>query len=150
MFPILKYPSYNIRLQEGKSQDELLVFDTVRKKWLLLTPEEWVRQHVVNYLIEEKKYPLSLISLEKEVNLNGTKKRYDIVVYSKQLIPEIIIECKAPEISLSEKVLEQALRYNLILNVNYVFITNGLNDFIYHHNSVLKELPSYHDLFGKN
>lgn len=149
MFPVLKYPTYNIRLKEGKD-NKLFVFDTIRKKWLLLTPEEWVRQHVVNYLIEEKKYPLSLISLEKEIDLNGTKKRYDIVVYSKQLTPEIIIECKAPEIKLSESVLEQALRYNLILHVNYVFITNGLSDFTYYKNSALNELPSYHDLFGGN
>jgi len=149
VFPTLKYPTFNIRLKEGKGKN-LFVFDAIRKKWLLLTPEEWVRQHVVNYLIHEKGYPLSLISLEKEIELNGNKKRYDIVVYTKQLTPEIIIECKSPEIPLSEKVLEQALRYNLILNVNYVFITNGLNDFTYHNNGLISNLPSYHDLFGSN
>ena len=149
MFPPLKYPTFNIRLKEGKGKS-IFVFDVIRKKWLLLTPEEWVRQHVVNYLIHEKAYPLALISLEKEIELNGNKKRYDIVVYTKQLTPEIIIECKSPEIPLSEKVLEQALRYNLILNVNYVFITNGLNDFTYHKNGTINDLPSYHDLFGSN
>lgn len=149
MFPTLIYPTFNIRLKEGKGKT-LFVFDVIRKKWLLLTPEEWVRQHVVNYLIYEKGYPLSLISLEKEIELNGNRKRYDVVVYTKQLTPEIIIECKSPEIPLSEKVLEQALRYNLILKVNYVFITNGLNDFTYHNNTALADLPSYQDLFGSN
>lgn len=142
MFPLLKYPTFNIRLKQN-SKDKLFVFDTIRKKWLLLTPEEWVRQHVINYLIIEKKYPASLISLEKEIELNGAKKRYDIVVYSKDLKPEIIIECKAPEIALSQEVLEQALRYNLILDVNYVFITNGKMDAIYHQGKLLNELPDF-------
>jgi hypothetical protein len=147
VFPLLKYPSFNIRLKQD-NKDKLFVFDSIRKKWLLLSQEEWVRQHFVNFLVDQKKYPASLISLEKEIELNGTKKRYDIVVYSKQLKPEIIIECKAPEIELSEQVLEQALRYNLILNVNYVVITNGLIDAIYHKGKSLNELPVFDDLFS--
>lgn len=145
MFPILKYPTFNIRLKQDEKQ-QLFVFDAIRKKWLILTPEEWVRQHVVNYLITEKNYPTSLISLEKEVILNGTKKRYDVVVYDKQMQPIIIIECKAPEIPLTEHVLEQALRYDLVLNGQYIFITNGLTDVVYHQKKVLEKLPAYNEL----
>lgn len=146
MFPILKYPTFNIRLKQDEKQ-QLFVFDVIRKKWLILTPEEWVRQHVVNYLITEKNYPTSLISLEKEVILNGTKKRYDIVVFDKQMQPVIIVECKAPEIPLTEQVLEQALRYDLVLNGQFILITNGLTDVVYHQKKVLDKLPAYNE-FG--
>lgn len=149
MFPKLKYPTFNIRLKQN-AKDKLFVFDTIRKKWLLLTPEEWVRQHVVNYLIIEKKYPASFISVEKEIELNGTKKRYDIVVYSKELKPDIIIECKAPEIELSELVLEQALRYDLVLQVNYVFITNGRTDAVYQNGNLLNDLPAFNEFLRGN
>jgi hypothetical protein len=123
-----------------------LVFDAIRKKWLQLTPEEWVRQHVVNYFITQQKYPASLISLEKEIELNGVKKRYDVVVYTKELKPFIIVECKAPGVDLSQDVLEQAARYNLILNVEYVFITNGLKDQLYKGGSIANNLPSFDEL----
>jgi type I site-specific restriction endonuclease len=140
MFPLLKYPSINIRLKHGK-ENQVFIFDNIRKKWLLLTPEEWVRQHAVNYLITEKKYKPSLISLEKEIELNGTKKRYDIVVYDKSLNPFIIIECKAPEIALTDSVLEQALRYNLVLKVPFIMITNGMNDLVIKDGTPIKDLP---------
>lgn len=141
MFPQLKYPTYNIRLMQD-AKGKVKVFDEIRRKWLQLTPEEWVRQHLINYLVKEKKYPISLISVEKELVLNDTKKRYDIVVYSKSLEPIIIIECKAPEVNLSEKVLEQALRYNLVLKVPYLMISNGLNDFIINGTNKMNELPN--------
>lgn len=127
-------------MQDAKGK--VKVFDEIRRKWLQLTPEEWVRQHLINYLVKEKKYPISLISVEKELVLNDTKKRYDIVVYSKSLEPIIIIECKAPEVNLSEKVLEQALRYNLVLKVPYLMISNGLNDFIINGTNKMNELPN--------
>lgn len=145
MFPILKYPTFNIRLKQDQKQ-RLFVFDEIRKKWLSLTPEEWVRQHVVNFLISVKKYPLSFISLEKEIELNGTKKRYDVVVYNKAMKPLIIIECKAPEVSLSEQVLEQALRYNLVLDVQFILITNGLSDAVFNFSKQINELPAYNEL----
>jgi len=127
-----------------------LVFDAIRKKWLQLTPEEWVRQHVVNYFIIQQKYPSSLISLEKEIELNGIKKRYDVVVYTKELKPFIIVECKAPGVELSQEVLEQASRYNLILNVDYVFITNGLKDQLYKGGVIANELPAFDEFLGKS
>lgn len=111
----------------------------------MLTPEEWVRQHVVNYLIVLKKYPLSLISVEKEIVLNGMKKRYDIVVYDRNLQPDIIIECKGPDVLLTTSVLEQALRYNLILESNYVVITNGMEERVFHNKTWISELPEYSD-----
>lgn len=142
MFPLLKYPSYNIRLKQDAKQN-ISVFDNIRKKWLVLTPEEWVRQHTVNYLTEVKKFPATLIALEKEIELNGTKRRCDIVVYSKDLKPFIIIECKAFEIDLSQAVLDQALRYNLVLSVPYIMITNGLADAIYHFQERIDSLPDH-------
>ncbi len=147
MFPELKYPPFNIRLKEG-AKDKVQVFDGIRKKWLLLTPEEWVRQHVVNFFMTQHNYPASLISLEKEIELNGVKKRYDVVVYTKALKPFIIVECKAPGIDLTAEVLDQAARYNLKLNVEYVFITNGLKDQLYRSGSIASSLPAYHEFPG--
>ncbi|MBK6521214.1 MAG: type I restriction enzyme HsdR N-terminal domain-containing protein [Sphingobacteriaceae bacterium] len=80
-----------------------MVFDAIRKKWLQLTPEEWVRQHVVNYFITQQKYPASLISLEKEIELNGVKKRYDVVVYTKELKPFIIVRMQSSGVDLSQE-----------------------------------------------
>lgn len=93
---------------------------------------------------------MSLISLEKEIILNGTKKRYDIVVYDQQLQPVIIVECKAPEIQLTEQVLEQALRYDLVLNGQYVMITNGLVDHVFQQKKRLQNLPAYNELGNSN
>lgn len=114
-----------------KQGEQTLVFDFVRKKWLVLTPEEWVRQHVLNYLVTEKKIPASSISVEKELVLNDLKKRYDIVVYSRELKPYLIVECKAPYITLDKLVVEQALRYNLIIKADLLMITNGIIDLVF-------------------
>jgi len=142
LFPQLKYESINIRLRKLKT-GQIQVFDVVRKKWLVLTPEEWVRQHVVSYLIHTKKYATALISLEKEIELNGTKKRYDIVVYDSNLNPLIIVECKSVAVKLTEEVLEQALRYNLVLKVPFVMITNGIHEFVLKQSTIIPELPDY-------
>ncbi len=124
----LIYPTFNIRIkhENGKAY----VFDEIRKKWILLTPEEWVRQHLLNHLISNKNFPASLISVEKEINLNNTKKRYDIVVYDKTMKPVLLVECKAPDVPITETTLEQTLRYNLILGVKFLLITNGLKEFV--------------------
>ena len=125
----LKYPTFNIKVKhEGK---KALVFDEIRKKWIMLTPEEWVRQHFINYVITEKNVPKSLISVEKQITLNGTSKRYDAIIYSSQLKPLVLIECKAPDVPLTEQVAEQALRYNLEIGVNYLLITNGLKEMVF-------------------
>ncbi len=137
----LKYPSFHVKVKNGDGQTK--IFDPVRKKWFVLTPEEWVRQHVLNYLIEIKKYPSSLISVEKEVALNGLKKRYDIVLYKKDLNPFLIVECKAPFIELDITTIEQAQRYNLIVKANYLMITNGIKDLVLNADNKNVDLPNY-------
>ena len=144
----LIYPSFNVRIkhENGKAY----VFDEIRKKWILLTPEEWVRQHLLNHLITQKSVPASLISVEKEINLNNTKKRYDAVVYTREMKPVVLIECKSPDVAITEATLEQALRYNLILGVNFLLITNGLKEFVVRvengKGKLVSELPDYSQL----
>ena len=104
----------------------LQVFDALRRKWLALTPEEWVRQHVVGFLIHEKKVPAGLISLEKALRLNDLKKRYDVVVFDHTLKPWLIVECKSPSLPVSPAVLAQVAVYNSTLKAAYICITNGL------------------------
>ena len=119
----------------------MLIFDFIRKKWLVLTPEEWVRQHVLNYLVTEKIFIASSISVEKELILNDIKKRYDIVVYNRDLKPYLIIECKAPYIELDRLVVEQALRYNLTVKAELLMITNGISDLVFNLKNEVVELP---------
>lgn len=126
-----------------KQGDQTHIFDFIRKKWLVLTPEEWVRQHVLNFLVTEKKINASFIAIEKELVLNDLKKRYDIVVYSQDLKPYLIIECKAPYIELNNMVIEQALRYNLILKANLLMITNGVSDLIFNSKNEITDLPDF-------
>jgi hypothetical protein len=114
-------PQFRMKQQEGKPY----IFDPIRKVWLLLTEEEWVRQNFVAYLVQERGYPSPLIALEKELLLNGLKKRFDVLVYDARHQPWMMVECKAPEVPLSEDVLQQALRYNMALPVDYIIITNG-------------------------
>ncbi len=140
----LKYPLFNTKLKKEKGKT--YIFDEVRKKWLLLTPEEWVRQHLIHFLIDQKNYPASLISIEKEIVLNDLKKRYDIVIYNKQLLPVLVIECKAPYVELDKAVVEQALRYNLIIKANYLMISNGVSDLTFNNLNQQVGLPDYYDL----
>ncbi|OSZ77305.1 restriction endonuclease subunit R [Chitinophagaceae bacterium IBVUCB2] len=114
-------PAFRMRQEEGKD----FIFDALRKKWLLLTPEEWVRQNFVQYLLQVKKYPSTLIALEKEIKLGELKKRFDVLVYDNNHQPWMMVECKATTIRLDENVLEQALRYNISVPVEYIVITNG-------------------------
>lgn len=101
------------------------IFDSIRKSWLLLTEEEWVRQNFVKYLTTQLNYPSAVIAIEKEISLNDLKKRFDILVYDKQHKPWMLIECKEPKVNLSEDVLQQVLRYNISVPVEYIVITNG-------------------------
>jgi hypothetical protein len=110
---------------------------------LVLTPEEWVRQQILNYLVRVKMYPASCISVEKELLLNDLKRRYDIVVYNRRLEPWLIVECKAPYIALDEAVLLQALRYNLTINAELLMVSNGLNDMVFNKQHQKVELPEY-------
>jgi hypothetical protein len=125
----LKYPAIDARLK--KQDGNTFIFDVIRRKWLALSPEEWVRQHVLHYLVTQKSIPASSISIEKELQLNDLKKRYDIVVYTRQLTPYLIVECKAPYIELNKAVVEQALRYNLTVKAELLMITNGVSDLVF-------------------
>jgi len=119
----VQYPEPQFRMT--KENGKPYIFDAIRKTWLLLTEEEWVRQNFVNYLITQLHYPSTVIALEKEIVLNDLKKRFDILVYDKEHKPWILVECKEPKVSLSEDVLQQALRYNISVPVEYIVITNG-------------------------
>lgn len=114
-------PSFKIKQQQGSDY----IFDAIRKIWLLLTEEEWVRQNFVHYLIVVKHYPSTAIAVEKEIKLGDLKKRFDVLIYDAHFQPWMLIECKAPHIILSEEVLQQVLRYNISVPVPYIIITNG-------------------------
>ena len=118
------YPSFPFKIKEENNAE--LIFDEVRKKWVRLTPEEWVRQNFIQYLLQVKNYPSSILAIEKEIKLGDLKKRCDIVVY-KQDKPWMIIECKEQGVALSDAVIQQILRYNITLNVSILVITNGEN-----------------------
>lgn len=119
------YPEHDFRLKKESGKD--LIFDELRRLWVRLTPEEWVRQHFLQYLLQGMKYPASLIAVEKEILLGELKKRFDILVYDSNHQPWMIVECKASEVALEEGVLQQALRYSIVVPAPYIVITNGLS-----------------------
>jgi hypothetical protein len=119
----IEYPAYRPKIKEDDGKE--FIFDEIRKRWVILTPEEWVRQNFLQYLIHIKKYPASLIAVEKEIKLGELKKRFDIVVHDIDIKPWMIIECKEVNVVLDKKVLDQVLRYNMALQVAYLVITNG-------------------------
>jgi len=123
----IEFPKEQPKLRQNEGVKE--IFDTIRKKWLVLTPEEWVRQNIILFLLLTKYYPSSLISVEKEIKLADLKKRYDIVVFNRQTLPWMIIECKEMNVSLSEKTMEQILRYHISIPAKYLIITNGSHCF---------------------
>lgn len=124
----LNLPTFSPRLKREK--DKLYIYDLVRKKYIMLTPEEWVRQHFINFLVQEK-YPLSLLSVERGHQLNQVAKRTDIVAYNRQGNIFLLIECKAPHIKLDDAVFEQIFVYNLALQTPYIAITNGIEHFYF-------------------
>jgi|TARA_B110001454_G_scaffold180273_1_gene173826 hypothetical protein len=143
----LNFPSYQIPIKN--KENKMLVFDSIRKKWVKLIPEEWVRINCVQFLINEKKIPKSLISIEKEIKLNNLKKRFDIVVYNKKGEVQVLVECKAPNIKIKQSVFNQISKYNLVLKSKFLMITNGINHYFFIMNfktqriEFLKELPCY-------
>lgn len=123
----LNFPVLQSQLRHKNNVAE--VWDIVRKKWILLTPEEWVRQHLIQYLHTKKGFSLGLMAVEKSIQLNGMKRRYDLVLYNQQSQPVLLAECKAPEIRITQQVFDQAARYNLVMKVPYLLITNGLEHY---------------------
>lgn len=139
----------NIKIRET-SDNRREVFDIVRNRYVALTPEEWVRQHAIHYLHYDLGYPLELLQVEGAITLNGMTRRCDIVVYDAQVRPFIIVECKQESVPITQKVLDQASRYNLVLHVPYLLLTNGPQSIICHVDfdqkklQLLKKLPFYH------
>lgn len=123
----LNLPAYNFRII--KKNEKPFIFDDLRKKFVALTPEEWVRQHFIRFLIEVKHYPASLIAIEKQLVINGLKKRCDAVVYSRNAEPLMIIEFKATTVSIDQQTFDQAAVYNSKLKVDYFIISNGLKHY---------------------
>lgn len=116
---------YKVKRQSGT----VLIFDVIRKRYVVLTPEEWVRQHVIHYLMEAKSVPAALIAVEKEIALYSLRRRFDIVVFDRQGNPWLLVECKAPSVELNQRVFDQAFRYNMTLEAPYVAITNGVKHY---------------------
>jgi len=143
----LVFPTYSFRFKN--SENKVAIFDEIRKKFIILTPEEWVRQHVVKYLLQDKNYPKSYINVEKLIKINDLSKRYDIIVYQPNGEIFLLIECKAPEVAITQQTFDQIARYNLVLNAKYLMVTNGLNhyfcqmDFENEKYVFLKELPDF-------
>ena len=141
----IEYPPYQPKIKKEGSVE--FIFDEVRKKWVALTNEEWVRQNFLQYLIRVKAYPPSLIAVEKEIPLGDIKKRFDIVVYDKNSTPWMIVECKEMNVALDQAVLDQVLRYNINLQSSFLVITNGSYCFAFLNENgqltELSELPSF-------
>ena len=125
----IEYPSFPFRMK--KEAEKEFIFDECRRQWLRLTTEEWVRQNFLQYLLQVKKYPASLIAVEKEIRLGELKKRFDILVYDAQHQPWLMVECKGMDVPLNQGVLQQVLRYNIAIPVPYLVITNGSLSFAY-------------------
>lgn len=119
----IKYSEIKFKIKEENGKE--VIFDNLRKIWVRLTPEEWVRQNFLQYLIINKSYPSSLIAVEKEIYLGELKKRFDILIYNADHQPWMMVECKAMEVALDENVFHQVLRYNISVPVRYLVITNG-------------------------
>ncbi len=147
----LNLPKFDFQTREN-IRGRIEIFDSIRKKYIVLTPEEWVRQNFIKYLIEYKQFPASLMSVEKALKVNNLNKRTDIVQYNKNGEPIVIVECKAPHIKIDEDTFAQAAMYNLKMQVNYLIITNGMTHFCCkidnktHHLEYLKNIPNYAEL----
>ena len=145
----LNLPNYNFKI--SKKDNKLYIFDTIRKKHLLLTPEEWVRQHFIQFLITEQGFPPSLFAIEKEIKVNNLKKRFDILVFNQKGLHEIIVECKAPTVKITQETFDQIARYNYTIKANYLIVTNGLEHYFCKMDLenkkyiFLKECPKYKD-----
>lgn len=148
MLPALNFPPIGARFSGSAANPQ--IFDIVRKKFVDLTPEEWVRQHLVHFLAEHRGYPRSLMGVEKQLKLNNTLKRTDLVIYNNALAPLLLAECKADTVPLTQQVVDQALRYNIPLQVPYVLLTNGLRHVCFKINGgeaeFLQGIPAYGEL----
>ena len=143
----LSFPNYEFRLK--KIDEKRFIFDEIRKKYIELTAEEWVRQNCIKFLINEKKYKSQLIAIEKKIILNNLTKRFDIIAYDNNGDPNLLVECKAPNIAVRQETFDQILTYNRVINSKYLMITNGIIhyyckiDNIDNKINFLKDIPNY-------
>ena len=146
----LNLPAFEAKIitRDGKRS----IFDVIRRRYVALTPEEWVRQHFVHFLMTHKGYPQALMANEVQVQLNGTKKRCDTVLYRRDLTARMIVEYKAPEVEITQKVFDQITRYNMVLKVDYLIVSNGMKhycckmDYINQKYLFLKDIPDYNNI----
>ena len=145
----LNLPAYPFKIRE--EGDHVQIFDPLRKKYLVLSPEEWVRQHFLQYLVQDKKYPVSLICIETGLKYNRLLKRADILIYNTLGKPHLMVECKAPGVKITQEAFVQVARYKMAFKVKYLIVTNGMNhfccemDYLNSTYAYLKEIP----LFGE-
>ncbi|MBR4338633.1 MAG: type I restriction enzyme HsdR N-terminal domain-containing protein [Bacteroidaceae bacterium] len=146
----LNLPPFDVKISsEGEKKR---IFDVIRRRYVALTPEEWVRQHFVHFLAEEKGYPLSLMANEVQLKLNGMSRRCDTVVYDRMLAPRVIVEYKAPTVEITQKVFDQISRYNRVLRVDYLIVSNGLThyccriDYASQGYTFLPDIPKYEEI----
>lgn len=143
----LNFPKFSFRIKNRENKPA--IFDEIRKKFVILQPEEWVRQHCVKYLLNNKNFPKSLLNVEKELSFNKLKKRYDIVIYNPDGSLYLIVECKAPSTQITQETFDQIAVYNLVLNAEYLMVTNGINhyycqmDYKNKRYTFLKDIPNY-------
>lgn len=146
----LNLPTYDLRLRRTGNRD--MIFDVLRRKYVALTPEEWVRQHFVHYLIEHKGYPSALLANEIELRIGEKRLRADTLLYNKELHPQMLIEYKAPTIAITQKVFDQISAYNLLLHTDYLIVSNGMQHICcrmdYEQNTYhfLEEIPAYSEI----
>ena len=147
-FPSLNLPTFDVKLRNDQQRTE--IFDSFRQRYVKLTPEEWVRQHTLHYLVNQYNYPKNRIAVELSLQLNKLSKRADILIYNASSAPWMIIECKASGVKLNQAVFDQAARYNLVMNVPYLVITNGIQllaaEIIHSDQKIirLEQLPAWH------
>lgn len=146
-FPSLSFPSYPFKMK--KEGSHYSVFDAIRKKYVRLTPEEWVRQHVVLYLMYEKSYPAARISVEHSFKFNNLSRRADVLFFGKYGQPLLVVECKAPDVKINQQVFDQVVRYNYVVRVRYIMVTNGIQNYCCEVNyenqqcNFLNDIPDY-------
>ena len=147
---LLNLPQYSFRIKEKLGKK--LIFDGFRRRWVALTPEEWVRQNFALYLTEVKHFPASLVAIERSLRMNQRDFRSDIVLFSKSGNPIVLVECKAPEVRISQQVFDQIARYNLDLRVSYLIVTNGMTHYCCKFDqqqltyTFLPEIPDYNEI----
>jgi hypothetical protein len=146
----LNLPAYNFNTK--KTGDKLLIFDFLRKKYVKLTPEEWVRQNFIRFLIQEKKFPAALIAIETQILINGMKKRCDAIVYDNLMNPFLIIEFKSPSVAITQETFDQVAVYNFRLNVGVFILSNGIEHYFCRINAdktaydLLKDIPDFNQI----